>query len=150
VPALAKLILTKGIVPEVGQGKARWNVVHVADLADLFVLLTEKALSGDANVSLELWGTKGYYLAENGEIVWAELAKKMGDKAKELGYVGALKEQVVQKDDAVGLAGLEAYSWGVNSRGKSERARRLLSWTPQKLIENEIEALLTDEKARLE
>jgi nucleoside-diphosphate-sugar epimerase len=149
VPTLTNLVLTKNVVPTIGEGKARWNVVHVADLADLFVLLTETALSGKTNDSSELWGEKGYYLAENGEVLWKELARSIGDKAQELGFVEKLEEKAVQKEDAIALAGLVAFSWGLNSRGKSSRAKNLLGWKPRRIIEEEIEALLKDEKARL-
>lgn len=99
----------------IGEGKARWNNVHVNDLADLYVLLVEKAVEGDK--SEELWGEKGYYLAENGEHVWKELAGVMGRKAEELGFVrGKLEEKSLGKDEAVEVAGFEAVSWGLNSK----------------------------------
>ncbi|KAH7114275.1 hypothetical protein B0J11DRAFT_131428 [Dendryphion nanum] len=146
---LAKLVLEKEFVPVIGEGKARWNNVHVADLADVFVLLVERGVAKDNNE--ELWGEKGYYLVENGEHEWKALAQGMGRKAKELGFVKSeLKEQQLEKDEAVEVAGFEAVSWGLNSRGKSERARRVLGWEPSRpSIEEEIEGILRDEKERL-
>jgi len=147
---LAKFILDKQFVPIIGQGKARWNNVHVHDLALVFVLLTEAAVKKDTNP--ELWGSeKGYYLVENGEHVWAELARLMGKKAKELGFVKeVLKEDQLEKDAAEEQAGFEAVSWGLNSRGKAERARKVLGWTPkEKALEDSVEDILKEEKARL-
>lgn len=146
---LAKFILDKKHVPIIGSGKARWNNVHVADLADVFVLLTEAAISN--NTDPELWGhEKGYYLTENGEHVWADLARLMGKKAVDLGYLKEAKEDQLQKEAALKQAGFEAISWGLNSRGKAERARRVLGWEPHRpSLEEEAEGILRDEKERL-
>lgn len=62
---LAKLILTGNYVPVVGEGKARWNNVHVHDLSQVYLLLAERAIAGGHDS--EIWGAKGYYLTENGE-----------------------------------------------------------------------------------
>lgn len=119
---LAKLVLSKKFVPVIGEGKARWNNVHVQDLADLYVLLVEKAVEGD--VGEELWGEKGYYLAENGEHEWRVLAGLMGRKAEELGFVeGRLEERSFGKEEALEVAGFEAVSWGLNSKSAI-----LLAW----------------------
>ena len=136
-------------IPTIGQGKARWNNVHVADLAQLFVLLTEAALN--KNTDAELWNDKGYYLVENGEHLWADLARLMGNKATELGLVdGKLEEKILGKDKAIDQAGFEAVSWGFNSRGKAERAKKLMGWQPNApSIEDTVEEILKDEKERL-
>lgn len=147
---LAHLILTGGYIPIIGQGKARWNHVHVSDLAQVFVLLTEAAVAGKTDA--ELWNDKGYYLVENGEHVWTDLARSMGKKAVELGYLkGDLEEKKLEKDKAIEQAGFEAVSWGFNSRGKAERAKKLLGWQPSAPgIEETIEEILKDEKSRIE
>lgn len=147
---LAHLILEAGYIPIIGQGKARWNNVHVADLAQVFVLLTESAVAGKTDA--ELWNGKGYYLVENGEHLWADLARSMGKKAVELGLLkGELKEQSLGKDKAIEQAGFEAVSWGFNSRGKAERAKKVLGWQPAApSIEDTIEEILKDEKSRLD
>lgn len=146
---LAKLVLTAQYIPIIGAGKARWNNVHVADLADVFVLLTEAAVS--KNLDNELWGEKGYFIVENGEHVWADLARKMGRKAEDLGFVkGKLEERELEKEKALQQAGFEAVSWGLNSRAKAERARKVLGWNPSRgKIEDSVEEILKDEKARL-
>lgn len=145
---LAKLIITKGYTPVVGEGNARWNNVHVADLSDMFLLLLEKAVAKDR--SSELWGEKGYMLSENGEHVWSDLARLISKKAVELGYIKDPKEGSLSKDEALEQAGFEAVSWGLNSRGKAERAKKYLGWKPHRAsIEVEAENILKDEKARL-
>ncbi|KAF2003215.1 NAD(P)-binding protein [Amniculicola lignicola CBS 123094] len=145
---LAKLILTSSSVPIVGAGKARWNNIHIHDLTSVFVLLAEAAVA--QNQSPDLWGANGYYLVENGEHVWADLARLMGKKAAELGYIAQPKEMELGKDAAMKQAGFEAVSWGLNSRGKAVRAGKVLGWEAKgKSIEEEVEAILRDEKERL-
>jgi nucleoside-diphosphate-sugar epimerase len=148
---LAHLVLTGGFVPIIGQGKARWNNVHVADLAQLFVLLTEAAAAG--NTDEKLWNKQGYYLVENGEHVWSDLARLMGSKAVELGYLKGdkVEEKALGKDEAIKQAGFEAVSWGFNSRGKAERAGKTLGWKAEKpAIEETVEEILKDEKGRID
>ncbi|KAK6070011.1 hypothetical protein SCUP515_08689 [Seiridium cupressi] len=147
---LGSQILKHGFAPVVGKGKARWNSVHVHDLSDAFVLLAEAAVSG--NLSEELWGAKGYFLAENGEFVWTELSKLMAKKAYEAGYLKEEpKEKQLSKDEAFELADYNAVTWGLNSRGKAERLRKVLGWKPHRQsIEDEVPEILKSEKALLE
>ena len=118
--------------------------MHVEDLSELFRLLVEKAAAKDK--SDELWGAKGYILAENGEHVWGDLARAVASQAAKLGYISDPKEGSLDKDEAIQQAGFEAVSWGLNSRGKAERGRRYLGWQPVKLtIEDEIPNILKQE-----
>ena len=147
---LAKYILTRSTIPIIGAGKARWNNVHVGDLSDLFVLLAEAAAKGDA-ANADLWGEKGYFLVENGEHVWSEFARAMGRKAEELGFVEkGIKEGQLGKEEALKQAGFEAVSWGLNSRARGERARKVLGWKPHRqTLEETVPEILRNEKARL-
>lgn len=146
---LAKLILSKQFIPIIGKGKARWNNIHVADLSDIYLLLVEAAVAGKDTPGL--WGGDVYYLTENGEHVWGELAKVIGKRAHELGFTDVLKEDSLSKDAAIEQAGFEAVSWGWNSRGKAERARKLLGWKPSRCsIEEEVDEILKRERERLQ
>lgn len=151
---LAHFILARRCVPVVGRGAARWNNVHVADLARLFVLLVEAAVA--RRTDAELWNARGYYLVANGEHAWAELARRMGATAVQLGLVeggvgGLLEERRLSKDEALEQAGFEAVSWGYNSRGSAQRAREVLGWKPTApCIEDTLEEILKDEQRRIE
>ena len=149
---LAKLILTGQYIPIIGPGKARWNHIHVADLSDAYVLLVEAAVSGTRSADAELWGARGYTFTERGEHVWGELSRLVGKKAVELGYVkGELEEKPLGKEKALEQAGFEAISWGLNSRGKAERAGRTLGWKATRgSIEDDVEEILKAEHARLQ
>jgi hypothetical protein len=76
----------------------------------------------------------------------------MGKKAKEMGFVEKeLEEKAMDKDKAINQAGFEAVSWGFNSRGKAERARKAVGWEPRgKGLEACVEEILRDEKVRLD
>ena len=120
----------------------------MADLSDVYLLLAEKAAAKDT--SDELWGEKGYIFTENGEHVWSDLSRKISSEAAKLGYIKDPKEGALGKDEAIEQAGFEAVSWGLNSRGKAERARQYLGWKPkQHSIEDEVPTILKEEHERL-
>lgn len=144
----ANFILKRGYIPIVGEGKSRWNSVHVEDLSEVYSLLVDKAVAKDSNE--ELWGEKGYILTENGEHVWGDLARKIGSEAAKLGYISTPEEGPLGKDEALELAGFEAVAWGLNSRGKAVRAREHLGWKPTNVsIEEEVPNMLKQEHERM-
>lgn len=82
-------------------------------------------------------------LVENGEHAWSDLARLMGKEAVKLGYISDPKEAAFSKNEALEAAGFEAVSWGLNSRGKAERASIYLDWKPkQHSIEEEVPTIL--------
>ena len=123
--------------------------MHIEDLSDVYRLLVNAAVEGRSE--LEIWGAKGYVFTENGEHVWGDLAMASGKRAESLGYVKeGVKEYLLGKDEALEVAGFEAVSWGLNSRGKAERAREVLGRRPFKAsIEEHVEEILEDERKRL-
>lgn len=94
--------------------------VHVSDLAQVFALLTEAAL--ESQTGAELWNERGYYLAENEEHDWANLAREMAEKAVILGLLKhQVKEKSLSQKEVMDLAGNEVVSWGFGPGGMSER-----------------------------
>ena len=146
--ALSRLILQKQYTPIIGHGLARWNYVHVHDLSELYLLLTEAAVNG--NTDKELWGEKGYLIVESGEHVWGDVARAVGKKAVEMGLVASAEEKAFSKDQALETAGFEAISWGLNSRGRGLRAGKTRDWKPKmKGLYEEIPVILREENERL-
>ncbi|KAL3478910.1 nucleoside-diphosphate-sugar epimerase [Aspergillus californicus] len=148
---LAAFILQQGYTPVIGKGLARWNNVHVYDLSRLFGELVRVAVDPKGDDG-EVWGEKGYLLCENGEHVWGDLARRVGEQAHKLGYLK--KEPEVKElslDEAIqSPAGFEAASWGWNSRGRALRGRKVLGWTPkERSIEDEVPDILKAEASRL-
>ncbi len=145
---LTKLILTAKYVPIVGEGKARWNHIHIADLSNLYLKLVEAAVAHRSDDGL--WGEHAYYLVESGEHLWSDVATKIGKQAEKKGYVPALEKKVLSKDAALDQAGFEAVSWGMNSRGRAERASKLVDWKPSApSLDDSIEDIVEDEHKRL-
>ncbi|KAL3496463.1 hypothetical protein BJX62DRAFT_222123 [Aspergillus germanicus] len=149
---LATFILQQKYTPIIGKGLARWNNVHVYDLSRLFDALVRAAVDPAKKDDREIWGAKGYFLAENGEHVWGDLAKYIGEQAFKEGFL-IEKPQVksLSFSEAVNSpAGFEAASWGLNSRGKALRGRKMLGWEPkEQSIEEEVSNILRAEASRL-
>lgn len=116
--------------PIIGAGQSIWNNVHVHDLSDVYSLLVDAAIAGRTDDGL--WGADAYYLTENGEHVWGELAQQTADAAAKLGYLPEAKAESINLEDAKKYAGFESLSWGLNSRGRARRARELLGWKPSR------------------
>jgi hypothetical protein len=72
--------------PIVRQGLREWDNVNVHDLSDLFVLLVEAAI-GEKKDDPEIWGKKGYFLAENRHYVWGEVSKQVAEETYKQGYI---------------------------------------------------------------
>lgn len=141
------LRLKKG--PIIGAGRAIWNNVHVHDLSDVYVLLVEASIAGRTDHGL--WGANAYYLTENGEHYWGELATITAEVAAKLGYIPEAKAESIDLESAKKYAGFESLSWGLNSRGQAQRARHILGWKPSRpSIEEELPAIVQGEWQRIQ
>ncbi|KAI9371077.1 hypothetical protein BJX61DRAFT_543992 [Aspergillus egyptiacus] len=149
---LATFVLKEGYVPRIGKGLARWNNVHVYDLSRMFRCLVDVAVDPGRRGDAEVWGRKGYFLCENGEHVWGELAAEVGEQAFKLGYLKEKPEvKELSLEEAINSpAGFEAASWGWNSRGRAVRGRKVLGWTPAEgSLEEEVPMIVHAEASRL-
>ncbi|GFN12470.1 nucleoside-diphosphate-sugar epimerase [Aspergillus tubingensis] len=145
---LAKVTLQLKKAPLIGDGKSIWNNIHIQDLSELYVLLVEAAVHGRDDP--ELWGERAYYLTENGELVWGELAVATALTATELGLLPGVEKEKISLEDAKKFGGYEALSWGLNSRGRARRGAKVLGWTPTKpSIEATLPEILEDEVKRM-
>ncbi|KAL3420444.1 hypothetical protein PVAG01_08943 [Phlyctema vagabunda] len=141
VPDLAKAMFMAGKAPVLGNGKTLWNNVHVTDLSNIFLSLAEAAAAGTEDP--QIWGAKGYFLAENGEHIWGDVAELLAREAAARGYLSAAETKKMSKDEILDLVGFVSLTWGLNSRGTSKRARKVLGWNPTgKTLEEEIPALV--------
>ncbi|CAI7593783.1 unnamed protein product [Penicillium manginii] len=127
---LAKVTLQLKKGPIIGAGQSIWNNVHVHDLSDIYASLVDAAVAGRTDPGL--WGADVYYLTENGEHVWGDLAQSTAEVAAKLGYIPEGKAEPIDLESAKEYAGFESVSWGLNSRGRARRAREVLGWKPSR------------------
>jgi hypothetical protein len=146
---LVRITLEDGQPPQLGKGLTEWDNVHIHDLSDLFVLLVKAAVSGN-QADPEIWGPKGYLLAENGHHVWGEVSKQVGEEAFKQGYIKNKVPASMDPAAAKEKAGFEALSWGLNSKGYAKRAKKFLGWkTKGKSLEDEIPYIIESEAVRI-
>jgi nucleoside-diphosphate-sugar epimerase len=130
LPELANASLRRGKALTVCQGENEWRHVHVADLADAYVVLVEEALKGGGKAD---WNADGYYFVENGQHVWKDVAKAVATDAFEKGYLKTTDVEQLTVEECFKIRGDPIPGpaiWGVNSLGIGARIRRL-GWEPR-------------------
>jgi nucleoside-diphosphate-sugar epimerase len=114
LPKLIDIAKKHGVPRHVGRGLNIWGNVHIADVADLFMLALEKAKAGSL------------LYAESAEANFKSVAQSIG---RMLGMGDATKDWPI--GEAVEGLGPGAYlSFGSNSRVRGKRSREL-GWTPK-------------------
>ena len=123
LPKLIDVAKKHGVPRHVGRGLNLWSNVHIADVADLYLVALDKAAAGSL------------FYAENGEASFKQVAQAIG---RMLGMGDATKDWPI--GEAVDGLGPGAYlSFGSNSRVRGKRSREL-GWTPkQGTVFDEIE-----------
>ncbi|GLA88879.1 hypothetical protein AtubIFM56815_003345 [Aspergillus tubingensis] len=145
---LAKLTIQRQKVPIIGRGLSFATDIHIHDLTSLYVILFEKALTKQDD---GLWGPEAYYLSENGEHCWGELARSIGQICVAEGFIPNAEKEAFGFEDARKWAGYEAASWGLNVRCRASRARQLLGWQPSApSLESELRDIVKGEYRRLQ
>lgn len=149
VPNLALGTLEKGFAPFVGAGKTEWDHVHIDDVVDLILKLVDATQDPLKRDDPEIFGLHAYYFAENGSHKWSEVATWIAEEAARQGYLPeALTKSVSQKEvDMLGYS--STASWGRNSKGVAQRARKHFGWKPKavSLKETIPEAVAREAKA---
>lgn len=144
---LSSWILERRKVPIIGEGQSLGTNVHITDVTDLFIKLFDAALDGRNH----LWGPEAYYIAAADEHRWSDVARRIAQLAVEKGWIPTVETEALDHETAVKVAGYEAASWGLNSRGRARRARKLLGWKPTgPSVEEELPNILQGERERLQ
>ncbi|KAL2810349.1 hypothetical protein BJX63DRAFT_434397 [Aspergillus granulosus] len=131
LPYLANAALRRGGSLTVNKGENEWRNVHIADLADAYVLLAGEALQGGGKAD---WNEHGYYFVENGHHVWKDLAKAVAEDGYKKGYFNSDKVDVLSVEETLEVQSTPHPGpaiWGVNSLGVATRIRSL-GWKAQK------------------
>ncbi|RPD59636.1 NAD(P)-binding protein [Lentinus tigrinus ALCF2SS1-6] len=130
ISVFAAAAVERGRPGIIGAGKNAWSVIHVADNADLTYLLFCAALTGNSELG---HGREGYYLTENGEVTMYEYFKELGMALVERGLVMEAEPTMFTPDEYVKYFGGDAIAdlFLSNIRGRGDRGRRDLGWTPK-------------------
>ena len=145
VPELAAYTLKRGAGLTVQGGRNIWSTVHVQDLSNLFLKLAEEAAKGRG---VAHWGNKGFYFAENGELVWRDIAQRIAEEAYKQGFIKTTELQSLSAKEADEVWPYASFFWGTNSRCKAIRARNVLNWTPQQEFVYETLATVVAQEAK--
>jgi nucleoside-diphosphate-sugar epimerase len=114
LPRLIAQAKASGKAPYIGRGLNRWSNVHIADVADLYLLALEKAPAGL------------FAYVESGEAAFVDIAQAIGEALD-------IEAQSLDRAEAEALWGREmaVFALGSNSRVRGQRARDL-GWTPSR------------------
>jgi nucleoside-diphosphate-sugar epimerase len=114
VPVLAQQARTSGVARYIGRGLNRWSNVHIADVADLYVLAIARAPAGS------------FIYVENGEEALGEVVRAIATR------LGLGPAQSWPAEQAIEAWGREkaTFSLGSNSRVRGKRAIEL-GWMPK-------------------
>ncbi|KAI0701874.1 NAD-P-binding protein [Cerioporus squamosus] len=130
VSVLAEAAVKRGRAGMMGSGKNAWSVIHVEDNAHLAYLLFSAALKNDTKLG---HGREGYYLTENGDVTFYELCKTIGTALVAEGVATEAEPTVFTPEERVKYFGAEVVAslFFSNVRGRGDRGRRDLGWTPK-------------------
>ncbi|RFU81579.1 nadp-binding domain [Trichoderma arundinaceum] len=133
LPNLIEITLKEGFAPIVGAGKTEWDNVHVDDLGDLYVKLVDATQDPSKNNNPEIFGPNGYFFAANGTHAFAKLAEQVAGEVKKQGYKADVPTKSVSLVELQGLKGYAPVSgsFGLNSKGVPQRAKKYLGWEPK-------------------
>ena len=117
LPRLAAEARKTGVARHIGRGLNVWSTVHIADVADLYLLALDRAPAGT------------FCFVENGE---ASFQAMVGAIAVRLGLGPA---EPWPAADAIATLGRQTavFSLGSNSRVRGFTTRSLLDWTPKRI-----------------
>lgn len=148
VPTLTEATFDLGYAPFVGAGKAKWDNVHVEDLADLLIKCVE-ASQDSRKDNPDIWGKQAYYFVTGGEHQWKDLSAWIAEEAHRQGYIYEPKTKSVTFEEAVDKGYKAVIVWGINSKSEAERARKYLGWEPKgpSLKETIAEAVMIEAEA---
>ncbi|KAJ6172038.1 hypothetical protein N7470_001105 [Penicillium chermesinum] len=148
IPNLARNALETRQTIQVGKGESIWSNIHIADLAQVFVKLVEKAVTGTEE---DLWNHNGLYLVGNSKaITFGQISQLVANAAHKAGLTDSSSVKSVNASEADAVMGKGSIFWGTNAHQSSSRASTLLGWTQKEhSIEEDIPLTVQDEASRL-
>ena len=133
IPEYAKAVKRAGKAFYCGKGENIKSVVHITDVASLFLLLVQQGLDDGGKAD---WGGKeAFYFATSGEVRWKDVATAVAGLGRQKGFLESDAEPTsLQQEEMMALYPARPMGpltlWAANQRAKSDRARRL-GWKPK-------------------
>jgi nucleoside-diphosphate-sugar epimerase len=113
IPALVRQAKASGVVRYIGRGLNRWSNVHIADVAQLYLLMLDKAPAG------------AFVYAESSEETLGNIAAAIATRLK----LGTAQSWTAEAAITAWGRNMAIYSLGSNSRVRSKTAAAL-GWSP--------------------
>ena len=112
-----------------GKGENIWHQIHVHDLSDLYLAIGEAAAAGGGKAT---WNNEGYYFAENGPFAWGDIEKAVSKTAFDKGLIPSPEPDILDGTQTAAEFAPGPGLWGLNSRGRAIRGRKLFGWDPHR------------------
>jgi nucleoside-diphosphate-sugar epimerase len=128
LPWLVEAITKRGKAFTVGEGKHHVSVIHVKDLVDALIFLTEQAL--DPSCGKANWGSEGVYYVEAGSEVFTDVVDGIAKQMHEKGIIPNAEIDHLSVEEATQIHPWAAMVWGSNMRVQGSRLRSL-GWKPK-------------------
>lgn len=96
IPTVIRSGLKNKVVEVIGEGKAVWDYVHIADLTKLYLTVLLRVLGeqgGDVPT-----GEKGIIFSATGRFAWKELAQSAADALKTVGAIPSAEVKSISVD----------------------------------------------------
>ncbi|KAI0303684.1 hypothetical protein B0F90DRAFT_1708142 [Multifurca ochricompacta] len=140
IPIAIKASLDRGQGGVIGEGKNIWPHVEIHELAELYQIILDAALSDPGTPH----GREGFYFGENGEYRLYDVARAYSQALYDLGKGRSPDPTSFTSEEAEKYFG---GPWlGSNSRCKAERARTL-GWKPTKVSKDFLESIRPEVEA---
>jgi len=115
IPSFIEVAKAAGVPRHIGPGANIWSHVHVEDCADLYLLVLDRAPSGE------------FFYAESGEAAMIDTNRAVG---RMLG-LGEATEPWPMEEAVRAWGPPAAYAMGANVRVNADKARTILGWVPK-------------------
>lgn len=131
LPSLVEAIEKRGKAFTIEEGRNVYSIVHVKDVVDALIFLTEEA--SKPNGGKAVWGEEAYYYVENGEYSMADITKAIAEVGYQKGVLRSPDIEQISTEEATKFHPWAPLIWGMNARVKGSRLEAL-GWTPKKTM----------------